>query len=105
MFVLALGGATLGIPFRDLLPAFAVDALGQGPEGYGLLLSMVGLGALLGALSLASIVQLHHRGLLTIGGGLALGVLIVAVSFAENVGTAIPSSCSWAGRAPPLPPR
>jgi len=72
------------------LPAFAVDALGQGPEGYGLLLSMVGLGALLGSLSLASITQLRRRGLLTISGGLALGVLIVAVSFAGNVATAMP---------------
>jgi predicted MFS family arabinose efflux permease len=90
MFVLAMGGAVLGIPFRDLLPAFAVDALGQGPEGYGVLLSMVGLGALIGSVSIASLARFQHRGLLTIGGGVGIGVLMIAVSFASGLGAALP---------------
>ncbi len=90
MFVLAMGGALLGIPFRDLMPAFAVDALGQGPEGYGVLLSMVGLGALIGSVSIAWMAESRRRGLITILGGLGLGVMMIAVSFAGGLGVAIP---------------
>ena len=89
MFILALGGALLGIPFRDLIPAFAVDALGQGPEGYGLLLSMVGLGALLGSVTVASMANSRYRSWLVIGGGLGIGVFTVALAFVGSLSLAL----------------
>ena len=39
----------LGLPYQALLPALARDVLELGPEGLGLLLTAVGLGAVLGA--------------------------------------------------------
>ncbi len=89
MFILAMGGALLGIPFRDLIPAFAVDALGQGPEGYGLLLSMVGLGALLGSVTVASMANSRYRGVLVIGGGVGIGVFMVALGFVSSLSAAL----------------
>ena len=39
----------LGMPYQTLLPAFARDTLRIGPEGLGLLLTAVGIGAIVGA--------------------------------------------------------
>jgi len=44
----------LGAPYSSLLPAFAVHVLSCGPRGYGALVAAVGVGALAGAISLAS---------------------------------------------------
>ena len=44
----------LGIPYLTLMPVFARDRLGLGAGGYGLLLSCVGTGGFVGALSLAA---------------------------------------------------
>jgi MFS family permease len=43
-----------GLPFTVLMPIFADAILHQGPQGFGLLMSFVGLGAMFGALLLAS---------------------------------------------------
>ena len=84
-----LGATTIALPFRDLMPAFAVDALDQGPEGFGLLLSMVGLGALLGSLGLAAFVAVARKGRLLIALGVAWGIALTALAAAPNVGVAI----------------
>ena len=66
-----------GMPFTVLLPVFATE-LHAGPEGYGLLMGAVGVGALAGALRLAA-----HRDVRRLErlpplatGGLALGLLL-----------------------------
>jgi len=54
--------------YSALLPAFARDVLGQGPEGLGLLSASVGAGALIGALAVASLGEIKFKGrLLTLG--------------------------------------
>src|SRR5690606_36422183 len=44
----------LGMPYAVLLPVFAKDILGGGPETLGLLMAASGLGAIAGAIFLAS---------------------------------------------------
>jgi MFS family permease len=44
----------LGVPYLVLMPVFARDRLGLDASGYGLLLASVGIGGLVGALSLAA---------------------------------------------------
>jgi MFS family permease len=44
----------IGLPYTVLVPVFAKDVLAGGPQGYGLLLTASGLGALVGAVYLAS---------------------------------------------------
>ncbi len=50
-----------GMSFVQLLPAFARDSLGTGPDGLGILTSSMGGGALAGALLLARIGAITHK--------------------------------------------
>jgi len=53
--------ALLAAPVQGLLPVFAADILRVGPGGYGLLLSCLGAGAILGALALARMPRAYPR--------------------------------------------
>jgi MFS family permease len=69
--------AFFGMPYLSLLPIYAGDILDTGPEGLGLLLSVGGIGALAGAMTLAYLSHSNRRGLL-----LTVGMLTFAVSLA-----------------------
>ncbi len=79
-----------GFPATTLLPVMARDVLGLGADGYGLLVSFIGLGALVGALSLTALGNYRPKGrLLTaamfvFAGGLAGAALsrVVPLSLA-----------------------
>ena len=90
LVITAFVGTGLGLAFRDMLPAFSKEALGLGPEGFGLLTSMIGLGALAGSLALAFYLS-SHRGLgrLLLATGIAWGVGIILLSVSTNIGMAI----------------
>ncbi|MGH9172877.1 MAG: MFS transporter, partial [Vicinamibacterales bacterium] len=60
--VLALVPMVFGMPYMSLLPVFADDVLGIGNEGYGLLVSCTGIGALCGALTVAALNDYRRRG-------------------------------------------
>jgi MFS family permease len=62
LMILALAPMIFGMPYITLLPIFADDVLGIGHEGYGLLLSCTGVGALFGALTVASMNDYRRRG-------------------------------------------
>lgn len=51
-----------GVPYLTLMPVFAREVLGLDASGYGALLASVGVGALVGALSLASLASRVSRG-------------------------------------------
>jgi predicted MFS family arabinose efflux permease len=74
--------SVLVFPFSMLLPVFARDLLRIGPQGLGWLYSASGAGALLGGLTLASMVGRFPRGrlLLTAGTGFTLFVGMFALS-------------------------
>jgi len=52
MLLIAVFGL-IGMPFINLLPVFAVEVLGKGPEGFGFLVGATGIGALTAALFLS----------------------------------------------------
>jgi MFS family permease len=67
-----------GLGFITLMPAWAVNVLGGDVKTNGLLQSARGLGALLGALMIASLGAFHARGrLLTLGSFVFPGLLIL----------------------------
>jgi MFS family permease len=70
------------VPFTTLLPVFARDLLGVGATGQGLLLTAMGVGALLSALLIASVGDRLPRGILMLGGVALYGMVIVM--FAES---------------------
>lgn len=73
-----------GMPYVTLMPVFAADVLNVGAQGQGLLLAAVGLGGLIGALSLATLSDFPHRNRLVLGGMLAASVGFIALSLSRN---------------------
>ena len=79
--LLAIGllATLLSWPFRALLPVFVVDIYNREADAMGLLISLMGLGSLIGALAIAQVGR-WKRGLLLILGSFvsAIGLAMVA---------------------------
>jgi MFS family permease len=73
--------ATFGFSFVPLLPAWAVDVLGGDVRTNGLLNSARGLGALIGALGIASLGRFNFRGRLLSAGTFLFPTLLLIFSF------------------------
>ena len=73
----------LSMPYMMLMPVFAVDILKVGPKGGGDLMSVSGIGAIIGSLALASLPN-KKRGLILLAGSLLLGVALVGFSFSTS---------------------
>ena len=71
-------GSVMGMPIRMLLPGYVADVFGDEGSTLGLLQMGMGVGALAGALVLASLRMAHHRGLLLAGSAVLLGLAMVA---------------------------
>jgi len=78
-----------GLAYRDLLPAFAVEALDEGPEQYGLMLSMIGLGSIVGTFALAAQASSRKKGAIIMAMAVALGASIVLLSFSGTLAIAL----------------
>lgn len=79
-----------GIPYLTLMPVVAREMLGTGASGYGLLLSSVGVGGLMGALGLAAVGGRLRRGRLLLLSAFAFPVLLLAFAFVRSVSVAYP---------------
>ncbi len=77
--------AIFGRSYQNLLPIFARDIWHGGPEGYGLLLSAAGAGALIGAFGLASIRQMTHQGAVMMVSGLLFSASIIAFAVSPSL--------------------
>lgn len=69
--------------YSALMPAFAQDVLGQGPQGLGLLSASVGVGALIGALTVASTGNFPHKGLLLTIGNVFFPVMVLLFAWSK----------------------
>ncbi len=81
--------ALFAFPFEVLLPVFARDVMGQGAREYGWLVSAAGVGALVGALGLATVAARVSRGRLVLTSAVVFGASIVALSFTRSVWVAV----------------
>ncbi len=63
--------------YSALIPAFAQDVLHQGPAGLGLLSASVGVGALIGALTVASLGNFQRRGMLLTFGNVFFPMMVL----------------------------
>ena len=79
ILVIVSVGSMLSWPFRTLLPLFVVDLYQLGPDAMGLMLSAMGVGSLIGSLTIASLGR-WRRGFLLIMGAFvsSLGLALVA---------------------------
>jgi MFS family permease len=83
--LMVLGAATafFGLPMLTLLPVFARDVFGSGVEGYSVLLSFSGAGAVAGAMVVAWLGHFPHMGRTTLLVEGCFGVLIALVAWSR----------------------
>ena len=65
-----------GLTINTLLPAFSRDVLMGGPDDLGLLMTGMGIGAILGSLALAKMGNMRHKGFWLIVSGALWGVMV-----------------------------
>ncbi len=98
--LVALIGVTsiFGFSYSVLLPAYATDVLKVDAKGYGLLNAAVGIGALTGSLTVASLSRWKNKGLQLTVGSLAFPVALLCFAATGNfpLGAALPGR-RWAG--------
>tara|TARA_B100000686_G_C16702111_1_gene924067 strand:+ start:63 stop:578 length:516 start_codon:yes stop_codon:yes gene_type:complete len=70
------------MPYMMLLPVFSEDVLDVGAGGLGVLVSVSGVGAMIGSIILASLPN-KKRGLILMAGSAVLGVGLVGFSFSS----------------------
>lgn len=85
LLVLSALAGLFGRSYQNLLPIFARDIWHAGPEGYGLLLSAAGAGALVGAFGLASVRQLERQGAVMIASGVLFSASIIAFAVSPSL--------------------
>ncbi len=82
--------SVLGIPHIALMPVLARDRLGLGPGGYGVMLSILGIGGLIGALALAAAGLHIRRGPLVARTATTYAILLLILSFVRHPAVAYP---------------
>jgi MFS family permease len=80
--------AIFGHPFLTLMPVVARDRLGTGAGGYGGLLASVGLGGLVGALTIAGPAAHWHKGRTLLVTGIAFPALLLGFSTVRSLSVA-----------------
>jgi MFS family permease len=74
----------LGRPYTQLMPAVQQDVLHVGASGLGILLAFSSIGALIGALAIASLSNFQRRGLLLFVSIAVFGVSLVAFALSRS---------------------
>ena len=84
LLALAIIPILFAMPYQMLMPIFARQVLDVGASGYGVLMSMAGVGALAGSLGIASLGNFRRKGLLLLGFGLVFGTALVVFSLSRS---------------------
>jgi MFS family permease len=77
---LAIVPPVLAFPYMALIPIFATDVYGKAESAFGIMVAAVGIGAVIGTLSLATLSNVEKRGMLMMSAILVLGIALVAFS-------------------------
>ncbi len=82
LILLSIMPFLFGLTINTLLPAFNADVLKGGPDDFGLLMTGMGVGAIVGSLALAKMGNVRHKGywVLVSGAGWGLWVALFALS-------------------------
>ncbi|CAN5568255.1 MFS transporter [soil metagenome] len=91
LMLLAFAPTLLGMSYQALMPVFAEDVFNVGPSGLGLLMTVNGIGALVGSLAVATFSNYRKRGMLLVGLGLVFGLSIALFAFSQTLWVAFPA--------------
>ena len=89
LLMLALSTAVLAMPFRNLMSVYNGQALGRGPESLGMLMGMLGAGALVGSLALAGMRRGQPRGVALLATTVLSGLMLLAAARTGIYGVAL----------------
>ena len=84
LILLSIVPFLFGMPLNTLLPAFNEDILSGGADDLGLLMSAMGIGAIVGSLMMATMGELRGKGLWLIGTSIAWGGATALVGAADS---------------------
>ena len=76
-------------PFTQMIPVIGRDVLHVDPSLIGVLMASDGIGALIGAISIASVPSIRRHGLVFAFGAMACTLALVALSFSREYGLSI----------------
>jgi predicted MFS family arabinose efflux permease len=85
LIVLAFCMTFLAMPMRTYIPVFVKDIFHRGPETYGNLLSLMGIGSICGSLIIAAAGNVSRKGRVALGGLIVLGAGIAGFAFSKLV--------------------
>jgi MFS family permease len=89
LMVMAAVYASFGICYMPMMPVFARDVFHAGPGGYGIMMAGLGVGAVGGLLTIATLGRTRHKGRILVLGTLGLGLLLLAYSLVRNFHAAL----------------
>ncbi len=85
LIVLAFCMTALGMPMRTYFPVFVKDIFHRGPETYGNLLALMGLGSIVGSLTIAGAGNMKRKGLVALGALIFLGAGISGFALSKSL--------------------
>jgi predicted MFS family arabinose efflux permease len=90
LVILVLISTLFGFSYWSLLPAWAVEALGVQSDGLGILMTIMGVGALAGTLALAGMSKTKNKGMILIVSALIWGITLAGFALVTSYSMAIP---------------
>jgi predicted MFS family arabinose efflux permease len=85
LIVLAFCMTGLSMPMRTYFPVFVKDIFHRGPETYGNLLALMGLGSICGSLGIASAGNIKRKGLIALAALFCLGAGISGFALSKSL--------------------
>src|ERR1700690_4020536 len=85
LIVLAFCMTALSMPMRTYIPVFVKDIFHRGPETYGNLLSLMGVGSICGSLAVAGIGNIRNKGRFALTMLICLGLGISVFSLSKSL--------------------
>jgi len=85
LIVLAFCMTALSMPMRTYIPVFVKDIFHRGPETYGNLLSLMGIGSICGSLMVAAMGNIRNKGRVALTGLITLGAGIAGFSLSRSL--------------------
>jgi len=85
LILLAFCMTFLSMPMRTYLPVFVKDIFGRGPETYGNLLALMGLGSICGSLGVASAGNIKNKGRVALAALFLLGAGVAGFAISRSL--------------------
>jgi len=85
LILLAFCMTFLAMPLRTYFPVFVKDIFHRGPETYGNLLALMGIGSICGSLGVASAGNIKRKGLVALGALVCLGAGIAGFALSKSL--------------------